>query len=476
MPRRWIAALALALCAAPVLAAGGPPLNVLFIAVDDLRPELGVYGAAGARTPNIDTLARGGATFTHAYVQQALCNPSRVNLWTGRRPDTARVVDLDTHFRATMPDVVTLPQYFKQHGYFTQAFGKVYHGRLDDALSWSAPRVVPTRPKYGSETQAALQKAQQQKPGAFGPSWESVAAADDALPDGEIAAQAIRVLRAVKDRPFFLAVGFYKPHLPFVAPKKYFDLHPLAGIRLPANRSGPRGTDPIALHNSGELRDYSDIPKAGPIPEQQARELIRAYRAATSYMDAMVGQVLAELDRLGLRERTIVVLWGDHGYHLGDHGIWTKHTNFEVATRIPLVISAPGFPRDVRIGGLAETVDLYPTLGDLAGLKIPPGFEGLSLRPMLADPGRVLKTAAFSQFPRGEMMGYSIRTGRYRYTEWLRTRSDGRRETIATELYDHQTDPLENINRAEDPAYANARREHAARLRTGWQGAPRPAT
>jgi arylsulfatase A-like enzyme len=476
MPRHWIAALALTLFAAPVIAAGRPPLNVLLIAVDDLRPDLGTYGAPGARTPNIDALARRGATFTRAYVQQAVCNPSRVNLLTGRRPDTTRVVDLETHFRSTMPDVVTLPQYFRQRGYFTQAFGKVYHGRLDDEPSWSAPRVLPTKPKYGRDTQAALAKVQRQRPGAFGPSWEAVAAADDSLPDGEIAQQAIRVLREVRDRPFFLAIGFYKPHLPFVAPNKYFDLHPPGDILLPKNSSGPRGTDPIALHDSGELRDYSDIAKSGPIPELQAHELIRAYRAATSYADAMVGQVLAELDRLGLRERTIVVLWGDHGYHLGDHGIWAKHTNFEVATRNPLIISAPGFPQAVRIGGFVETVDIYPTLTDLAGLKVPPGLEGVSLTPMLQKPGRALKTAAFSQFPRGEVMGYSMRTDRYRYTEWLRPRSDGGREAIAIELYDHRADPLETVNRADDAKYAGVRKEHAARLRAGWQGALQPAS
>jgi iduronate 2-sulfatase len=477
-------------------------LNVLMIAVDDLRPEAGCYGVPLIQTPHIDALARRGTVFMQAYCQQAVCSPSRTSLLTGRRPDTTKVYELQTHFRATIPDVVTLPQHFKNHGYHTQGFSKIYHGGLDDPASWSEPHWTPKRPRYGKpETLAELQRRRERaraegrlpansprerdpktgavlripppQAGVRGPSWEDPDAADSALPDGETADKVIETLRQVKDKPFFLAAGFLNPHLPFAAPKKYFDLYPLDKMRLASNPFAPEDAPAFALTNSGELRNYSDIPKEGPIPDAKARELIRGYYAATSYTDAQIGRVLAEIDRLGLRENTIVVLWGDHGWQLGEHGLWNKHTNFEVATRSLLVVSAPGQKRvNARTDSLTEFVDIYPTLCELAGLPLPDGLEGASFRRLLDDPKLPFKQAAFSQYPRPrqKVMGYTMKTARFRYTEWRR--EDG--EVVARELYDHKQDPRENVNAA-------GRREHkelvsrlSAQLRDGWRAAMPP--
>jgi iduronate 2-sulfatase len=474
-------------------------LNVLMIAVDDLRPEAGCYGVPLIRTPNIDALARRGTVFTQAYCQQAVCSPSRTSLLTGRRPDTTKIYELQTHFRATIPDVVTLPEHFKNHGYHAQGFSKIYHGGLDDPASWSVPHWTPKQPRYGKpETLADLQRRREQaraegrlpaqaaaerdpKTGAVlmiprpnnpvrGPSWEDPVVADSALPDGETADKAIETLRAVKDKPFFLAVGFLNPHLPFVAPKKYFDYYPLDRMPLAPNSFPPKDAPPLALTNSGELRNYLDIPKEGQIPDAKARELLRGYYAATSYTDAQIGRILDELDRLGLRENTIVVLWGDHGWQLGEHGLWNKHTNFEVATRSLLVVSAPGQKKvNAKTDGLTEFVDIYPSLCELAGLPLPSGLEGASFVRLLDDPKQSFKQAAFSQYPRPgqQAMGYTMRTPRYRYTEWLR---EGRL-VIARELYDHLSDPRENVNISDRPEHKELVAKLSAQLQGGWRAA-----
>jgi len=471
--------------------------NVLFIAVDDLRPELGVFGVSLSKTPHIDRLANQGTLFTRAYCQQAVCSPSRTSLLTGRRPDTTRIYDLQTHFRSTIPDVVTLPQHFKQHGYFTQSLSKIYHGGLDDPQSWSVPSWRPSAPPYGKpETLVDLQKQRErlraegletedrivqrdEKTGttlmlanpqqrARGPAWEDPDVVDNALPDGQTADKAIEVMRQVKDKPFFLAVGFLKPHLPFVAPKRYFDLHPRDKFRLPPDYFPPRDAPPFATTNFGELRSYKDMPKGdAPLSDEQALELIRAYYAATSYTDAQIGRLLAELDRLGLRDNTIVVLWGDHGWHLGNHGMWTKHTNFEIATRAPLIINAPQ-QRHLKTDALVEFVDVYPTLVELAGLPVPAGLEGASLAGLIRGSKTAWKTAVFSQYPRGGgVMGYTMRTDRYRYTEWTRANS----EVQAVELYDHQRDAQENFNIAGKAENKGLVAELSKKLRAGWQAA-----
>ena len=471
----------LVLCALSSAHGAEKRMNVLFIAVDDLRPQLACYGQSQMKTPNIDALAKRGLLFNRAYVQQAVCSPSRTVLMTGRRPDTTKIYDLETHFRTTIPDVVTLPQHFKNAGYHSQGFGKIYHGGLDDKSSWSVPHTSPAGPAYASSEinrRVAERRKQQRDAGTNrerpekGPPWEMADVNDDeALPDGKTARAAIKALNEIKDKPFFLAVGFVKPHLPFVAPKKYFDLYPTAQIELPKNDQRPEGISKHAVTNFGELRGYEGMPKdPDPITADQARELIRGYYATVSYTDAQVGRVVAELDRLGLRDNTIIVLWGDHGWHLGEQGQWCKHTNFENATRNALIVSVPG--ADAKPGAktdaLVETVDLYPTLCELAGLPKPEGLEGTSFVPLLADPSRPWKPAAFSQYPRerGKVMGYSIRTDRYRYTEWQDVAT---KKPLARELYEHETDAAETVNLAAKEDQAAVVKKLSEQLNAGWK-------
>ncbi len=458
--------------------------NVLFIAVDDLRPQMGCYGDRLAKTPHIDRLAAQGVVFDRAYCQQAVCSPSRTSLLTGRRPDTTKVYDLDTPFRKNLPEVVTLPQHFKAYGYHSQGMGKIYHGGLDDAASWSVPHWMPKRPGFGPEGQKLLTRLRQEARAAGkdltkrsnqprGLPWEAPEVEDSALPDGAIADHAVETLRQVKDRPFFLAVGFIKPHLPFVAPKKYWDLYSREQFRLADNPHPPKGAPTYSLSNWGELRAYLGMPKQGPVTEDQARSLIHGYYASMSYMDAQVGKVLAELDRLGLRENTIVVLWGDHGWELGEHGEWCKHENYETSTRAPLIVSAPGRKANGKTSrALVEFVDLYPTLTELCGLPLPEGLEGTSFQPLLEQADRPWKKAAFSQYPRnvarmGRGMGYTLRTDRYRLVEWTLPGKDFQEY----ELYDHQTDPGENVNLAQQPEHAELVKKLAEQLHAGWQAA-----
>ena len=474
--------------------------NVLFIAVDDLRTTLGCYGAPVIKTPNIDAIAASGTTFRRAYCQQALCSPSRSSLITGRRPDTTRIYDLTEHFRKYLPDVITLPQYFKQHGYETHGLSKIYHPKLDDPASWTVPHWDPKAPTYlkpeslaardkrdaelkaqGAKTneevietdpKTGMPLAVKRVPPASrvrGPAWEDPDVPDNALADGMTADEAIKRLHDLKDKRFFLAVGFLKPHLPFVAPKKYFDLYPLDNIRTAGNQFPPKGCPPIALTNWAELRAYTDIPDVGPMTESQQKQLIRAYYAATSYVDAQIGKVVDELDKLGLRDKTIIVLWGDHGWQLGEHDEWCKQTNFEEATHSPLIISAPGQKNaGAKADALVEFVDIYPTLCELARLPKPSGVEGVSLAPVMRDPKRNVKTAAFSQYPRaGGVMGYTMRTDRYRYTEWIKNG----KENVGTELYDYKTDPEGNLNLADKPEYKQLKAKLAKMLDDGWKAA-----
>lgn len=461
------------LCASTAPAA--EKLNVLFIAVDDLRPELGCYGGK-VISPNLDKLAARGMIFERAYCQQAVCSPSRTSLLTGRRPDTTKVYDLETHFRKNLPDVVTLPEFFKQNGYHTQSFGKIYHGSLDDPQSWSVPHTRNQANQYASaEIRADIKKrggmVGEVGGRAKGPAWEIAdVSSDSELPDGDIADKAIAAMREVKDKPFFLAVGFMKPHLPFVAPKRFFEKYPLESIELSPNPNTPADAPEVALTNFAELRGYSDMPKGKtPVTEQQAKELRRAYYASASFMDSQAGRVLDELDKLGLRENTIVILWGDHGWHLGDEGMWCKHTNFEVATRAALMISVPGMKHaGGKTAALVEFVDIYPSLVELAGMKLPDGLEGTSFAPLLDEPTCSWKPAAFSQYPRPNQkaMGYTMRTKKYRYTEWQSTED---KSVVARELYDHETDPLETRNIAGDQPHMV--KDLSAQLADGWRAA-----
>jgi arylsulfatase A-like enzyme len=484
---RWLTLLAVALLPSSLCAAA-EKLNVLFIAVDDLRPELGCYGAMHIQSPNIDRLAKQGMVFERAYCQQAVCNPSRASVLSGCRPDTTRVMGNNTFLRPMMPDVVTLPQLFKNHGWHALSLGKIFHHSVaepgDDPQSWSEPSWYhgePYRSWFSAESEELMKglKAlpEKERPKLVrGPPFEAANAPDDGYPDAQTAAKAIETLQRLKsmDKPFFLGVGFVKPHLPFTCPQKYWDLYPAETIKLPDNYFPPKDVPEPALHNWYELRTYGGIPAKGGISDDTARSLIRGYRACISFMDVQVGRVLDELDRLGLRDKTIIVLWGDHGYHLGENGIFTKMTNFELGTHAPLIVS---FPQQKTAGQrthqLVEFVDLYPTLAELAGLPRPSHLEGASFAPLLEKPDQPWKSAAFSQYLRpgkDRFMGRSIRTDRWRYTEWV----DAKNESAGVELYDEQTDPKENVNVAHEPGNQAIAAELAARLKAGWRSAQPP--
>jgi len=449
--------------------------NVLFIAVDDLRPELGCYGRDYIKSPNIDRIARQGMTFNRAYCQQAVCSPSRSSLLTGTRPDTTKVWDLVTHFRDALPDVVTLPQLFKQGGYFAQGMGKIYHPGFDDPRSWSTPWQTPQAPTYALlKTPEVKDEDKAKKKG--GPPFESADVPDNFFKDGMVADLAVSTLRDLgkKPDPFFFAVGFAKPHLPFVSPKKYWDLYDPAQIKLAPNPFRPKDAPEYALTTSGELRNYVGMPAEGPIPDNLARQLRHGYYAAVSYTDVQIGKVLDELNRLGLRKNTIIVLWGDHGWKLGEHGEWCKHSNVENDTNAPLIVSVPGMKNaGTHTDGLVEFVDIYPTLSELAGLPLPGHLEGTSFKPLLDDPKRSWKPAAFSQYPRGQrLMGYSMRTDRYRFTVWVGRQDHSQVDAI--ELYDHQADPQENTNIAKLPKNAELVKRLMEQWRQGWRGAKPP--
>ncbi len=454
--RRFLAASA----AAPgfwISRAPAQRFNVLFIAVDDLRPQLGCYGKRQMKTPNIDRLAAEGMLFERAYCQQAVCAPSRVSLLTGARPDTTRVYDLRTPLDTVLPDLISLPHHFRRHGYQTVSLGKVYHHPNEDPQAWSVPPWQPSGDWVGRgylnpvsvyavrqndavlraawESAARRAQATQRPEYGRGPAFEAADVPDNAYPDGKICEKAMEEMRRLKDQPFFLAVGFHKPHLPFNAPRRYWDLYSPEDLELPERNEWPEGMPDLAGSNWGELRAYTGMPQRGPVEETSKRLLIHGYYACVSFIDALVGRLLAELERLALRRNTMVVLWGDHGWKLGEYGAWCKHTNFEPDTRAPLLLSIPGQKNaGAKTSALVEYVDIYPTLAEACGLPIPGHCEGLSLLPLVEDPQRKWKAAAFSQYPRGKLMGYSMRTERWRYTEWI-DRAGG--EIKARELYDH---------------------------------------
>ncbi len=457
--------------------------NVLFLIVDDLRPELGCYGRPAA-TPRIDALAAEGVRFDRAYCQVALCQPSRASVLLGRRPATTGVWGFGQGLRDRVGDAPTLPQLFREAGYATAAVGKVEHEPPFDAASWSVPPWTPEGGQHfwalpASRAVAAAERARIEASGravrgtqALGPPTEAADLPDDAYPDGQVAGRALELLRELRDEPFFLAVGFYKPHLPFVAPRRYWDLHDPAAVEV--EYAPPRAPVPaVATRTAGEVGAYAGVTvrRGERLPPDLERHLAHGYRACASFVDAQVGRVLDELERLGLAERTVVVLWGDHGYHLGEHGLWTKFTNFEVAARAPLVVRAPGGARGATSDALVELVDLFPTLADLAGLDASADLEGASFAPLLAEPGRPWKRAAFTEFRRGDgTLGRSVRTARHRLTTW--TTPDG--TEVGLELYDHATDPAELENLATDPAHATTVTDLRATLAAGWRGAVPP--
>jgi len=453
------------------------PYNVLFIMIDDLRPQLGCYGDQTVRTPNIDRLASSGLLFKNAYCQQALCGPSRASILTGLRPENNGVRDLRTDFREKVPDAVTLPQLFKNNGYESVGLSKIFHlvgfdpkgfGNMNDPDSWSRPLWLPSRSAWGPVGDSIFQRSYQEclKKGPIGykniprsVAFEAPDIPDSAMSDGETALQAINYLTELKDTSFFLAVGFYKPHLPFVAPKKYWDLYDKNRLNLPANQYAPEGAPRYAYPGLGgdtELRSYTNIPDSGRLSDDLRKDLLHGYLASISYIDAQVGRLLDELERLNLREKTVIVLLGDHGYQIGEHDLWgKKHTNYETSTNTPLIISVPGMEKAGSVTrSLTEFVDIYPTVAELCGLNAPDNLDGRSLVSLINEPMGHFKDAVFSTYPRGGRIGTSMRTERYRLTEWKKTGNGG---NVEYELYDHSRDPDENKNVANDPSYGETK-------------------
>ena len=462
---RLIAIFTCTLFALPAPAADRP--NVLLICVDDLKPLLGCYGDDVVKSPNIDKLAGRGIRFESAYCNQAVCAPSRNALLTGLRPQTLGIYDLGTFFRQSRPDAVTLPQHFKSHGYRTAGLGKIFHrghGNHDDRESWSVPHWNSNVVGYAlPESRAAEGLTREEArfdnvPAARanrlpkGMPYEAADIPDSGYADGQLADETVRRLREAADKPsepFFMAVGFVKPHLPFCAPKKYWDLYDRASFELPASKAPPEGAPDFAPTKWGELRQYREVPDQGELSDELVRTLIHGYHAATSYMDAQVGRVIDALDETGLAENTIIVLWGDHGWHLGDHGMWCKHSNYEQATRIPLIVVAPGVTSAGTVTrSLIESVDVYPTLCELAGLPAPDGLDGASVVTTLKDPSAATKDAIFHVFPRGQRLGVAVRTARHRLVEWKAPQRA--RETAIYELYDYEADPAETKNLASE--------------------------
>lgn len=511
--------------------------NILFIAIDDLRPELGCYGSEVAISPNLDKLAGQGLLFNRAYCQEAICCPSRASLMCGARPDTIGIVENWTKFRDVNPNIVTLSQHFIANGYQAVQVGKIFHNadHSDNEFSWNRKPAYDKvdLPKPSSSYALAENKAIWQRNNELlekqygkgiaktglvqGPAYESADVPDQAYRDGYNADVAIATMKeiAAEGKPFFMGLGFYKPHLDFIAPKKYWDLYDPADIPLAQQTTGPENGAAMGLHASFELRVRDGIPKSGRIEPELARTLKHAYLACVSYVDAQIGRVIKELDDAGLRENTIIIVWGDHGWHLGDMGVWGKATNYEIATRVPMMIWTPDMPAGSRgqtTDALVELVDIYPSLCELAALEAPDHLEGTSFCSLLQKPGQSWETAAFSQFPnpalrewaanplqpsmretffgpliqevesrikaqQGEqwdrelfenhLMGYTMRTDRYRLVVW-KNLEETDAQPVAIELYDHKTDPVESVNVADEQADVVDRL--LLQFNAGWKG------
>ena len=471
----FLLGLALAGAVLPPAAAAERKLNVLFIAVDDMNNDLACCGHPLVKSPNIDRLAKMGVKFDHAYCQFPLCCPSRSSLLTGLRPSTTRVFGNTYHFRTGLPDVVTLPQLFKNNGYYSARVGKIYHygnpgdigtSGLDDPPSWNHFVNPAGRDKTVLETDI-INYTPRRGLGSAMAFLADLKGKDEEHTDGKVALEAIKLIEGHKDQPFFIAAGFYKPHTPYVAPRKYFDLYPMDKIQLPEVAGDFRDSVPKPALGSTTPWPYFGIAK------DQARECKQAYYAAISFVDAQTGKLLATMDRLKLWDNTVVVFWSDHGYHLGEHGLWMKQSLFEESARVPLVIIAPGAKGNGRpCARTVEFVDLYPTLADLAGLTPPKDLAGVSLKPLLDNPQAAWDRPAYTQVQRGGFPGYSVRTARWRYTEW----DDGRQ---GAQLYDHDADPHELRNLAADPKYAAVVQDMKALVKKNWpvrvQGGQAPA-
>ena len=445
--------------------------NVLMILVDDLKPALGCYGDSHAKSPNIDALAAKGMRFDLAYCNQAVCAPSRFTLMLGSHSTSTGLYGLGSHLRKTIPNAVTIPQHFAKSGYRTESLGKVFHvghGNQGDPKSFSVQHFHEKVIEYVEEESTGGQLTREEafftnqrlgeiKSLPMGAAFEAPDVADEAYADGRVAAETIRRLRAAKTRrekdgtPFFIVAGFARPHLPFSAPKKYWDMHDVNSLPFPTHQKFPKGSPIAAQKTDGEICNYKPVPRpANTMDEKLKRTLIHGYYASTSYVDAQIGKVIQELDQSSLAENTIIVLWGDHGFHLGDLGIWTKHTNYEQANRIPILFVAPGVTQpNTSTKQPAESVDIFPTLCELAGLSAPQGpqpIDGLSLVSVLKDPNVRVRDHAYHAYPK-KKLGQAIRTERYRLVQWKPINNQAAEPEF--ELYDYDTDPLETVNLAD---------------------------
>ncbi|MGS2737952.1 sulfatase [Sinomicrobium sp. M5D2P17] len=448
-----------------------PKPNVLLILVDDLKPALGAYGDTIAISPNIDRLAGEGMRFNNAYSNQAVCGPSRYNIMLGSRSTSTGLYNFGKEFRDVVPDAVTMPQHFMNAGYHTESMGKVYHighGNTNDEASWSIPHfkekvieyIQPestngelTREEaFFENTRMYIEDTPPNKELPRGAAWESPDVLDDAYADARVANHAIDRLRKLSRKPgqpFFMAVGFARPHLPFSVPKKYWDLYKPQDLSLPDYEKAPEGSPDFTKKRDHEMSQFFPVPVGKDVyDEDLKRKLIHGYYASVSYMDAQLGKIMDELKRLKLDKNTIVVLWGDHGWHLGDHAIWTKHTNFEQANHIPLIFKVPGVTSTGSVTDqFAESVDVYPTLASLAGLDKPIGpqpIDGIDLTPVLKDGSKEIKDHAYHAFPMGGYLGEAIRNDRYRMIRWTPMRHNNKE--VLYELYDYENDPKETRN------------------------------
>ncbi len=447
-------------CTSSTTKESAAPPNILFIAVDDLRPELGTYGARHIKSPAIDNLASQSLVFERAYCNIPVCGASRASLLSGVRPGRYRFLSYLTRLSEEYPGIASLPMHFKNHGYTTVSNGKIYHHADDDSAAWD--EVWKPKPKHSWRDYLLPENIERDTANrSRGMPYEKAGVPDSAYLDGKTALKAMADLHRFKEagNPFFLAVGFLKPHLPFNAPARYWDLYDSTAISLPANYLQPETTPERAFHNSGELRAYADIPETGPVSENMANKLIHGYYACVSYTDAQIGMILSELEDLGLADNTIVVLWGDHGWNLGDHMMWCKHCNFESSLHVPLMVKVPGKTHGQRSQNITEFIDIYPSLCELAGLPLPDHLDGTSF---VGDINGAVRDDDFAIAKWYD--GVTIIQGNYFYTEFLGEDHQPRERT----LFDHATDELELNNLAEKDAYQDITRELHQKMVDNW--------